>query len=424
MGRVGEVLFEKAIVKEARDAYRRDAFAGLLAGLCSGAIFPFIGFIARDRLHSSVTLIGLMTAAPCIGSLLTLLYANTMDGKGKMPYYVWPTLVGNGLFIFTLFATTPIAFAIVVSVAQLFLNIVGPAYAAVLREIYPDDQRGTIMGYVRVGTAVAVFAATQLVGHLLPMFGYNRVFPVAGLIGVGSVLVFRTIRTAPVHPADLHKRQMLKKQFLSDALAILKEDKDYAWFLMSIFVFGLGGLMTTPVFLVFQVDELHISATQVAILANVTTLFCILSYPRWGRYVDVRSPVKATLIGIILASLVPLNYIMATNPWALLPSAIFAGASNAGIELGFFNSILRMARRGEESKYQALHSFAMGIRGTVAPFCGAGIVALFKAHHANPRCAFVPCIGLMLTGAVLLAFGSRRRHGGILTFGFYSKKRP
>lgn len=406
------MFFERAVPEQARDAYRRDSWTGLLGGIYTGAIFPFIGFIARDRLHASVTLIGLMTAAPFIGNMFALLYAKAMEGRPKMPYVVWSRVVARALFLFVLFAGTPLSFALIVSAVQIIATVATPAYAAILKEIYPDQQRGRIMAYIRVGLAFTALIATQLVGVLLRqhVLDFRHVFPVAGLFGVASALAFGTIKTAPVDPADADERRASTHRFLRNTLAIFKEDRNYTWFTVSVFTFGFGNLMAAPLYPVFQVDRLHITAAQVAILANTSTIIWMFSYFYWGKYVDVKSPLKAVVVNVLLVSLVPFIYFWATSVWMLLPAAVLMGVTMGGVELSYFNSILYFAKEGRESHYQALHSFLLGIRGTIAPFCGAAMVSIFAAGRIDVKYVFLVSMGLMLLGAGLQLVGVKHRY--------------
>lgn len=406
------MFFEKVVPEGARDAYRRDAWSGLLGGIYTGAIFPFIGFIARDRLHASVVLIGLMTAAPFIGNMFALFYANAMEGRQKMPYVVWSQVIARALFVFTIFATTPLVFALIVAAVQIVATVASPAYAAILKEIYPDQQRGRIMAYIRVGMAFTTLVSTQLVGQMLKrhVLDFRYVFPIAGLFGVASALAFGTIRTAPVDPGESNNYRADTPTFLRNTLAIFKEDRNYTWFALSVFTFGFGNLIAAPLYPVFQVDSLHITATQVAVLSNTATLIWMFSYLYWGKYVDVQSPLKAVVVNVLLVSLVPLIYFLATNVWMLLPAAMISGITMGGVELSYFNSILYFAKEGRESHYQALHSFLLGIRGTIAPFCGAALVSVFKAGQIDMRYVFLVSMGLMLLGAGLQSLGVKRRY--------------
>lgn len=404
------MFFERAIPDRARDAYRRDAISGFLGGLYNGAIFPFIGFIARDRLGASVGLIGLMTAAPFIGNMFALFYANAMEGRRKMPYMVWSLGIARALFILMLFATTPVSFALIVTVIQLLATVATPAYAAILKEIYPDQQRGQIMAYIRIGMAFTTLVATQIVGQLLRrgIADFTVIFPIAGLFGVASTIAFSTIKTADVDCRAPENHRAPTSKFLLNTLAIFKEDRNYTWFALSVFTFGFGNLLVAPLFPVFQVDVLKITAAQVAMLSNIATIIWMFSYFYWGKYVDMKSPLRAVVVNVVLVSLVPLIYFFATSVWMLIPAAILTGVTMGGVELGYFNSILYFAKEGRATHYQALHSFFLGIRGTIAPFVGAGIVSWFKAGGIDIRWVFLISMALMLVGAGIQVFGVKR----------------
>ena len=419
------MFLEKAVPESARNAYRRDAWAGLLAGIYGGTIGPFLLFIARSQLHASESLIGLMAAGPFIGSMLALVYANSMEGRRKMPYVVWPLIIGRTLFVLTLFAVTPLPFALVVTAAQILGALIGPGYAVVMKEIYPDDQRGTIMSYIRIGIAAATFVTTLLVGPLLkgghiPLLNiqvdpvsYKLIFPLGGLIGVASAIAFGSIKTAPVDPVHPDNQRVPIFHFLRDTLGILREDKGYLWFSLSIAIGGFGNLMVVPIYPLYQVDTLHITAVQVSILASITTIFWMFFYPYWGRYVDARCPIKASVINTLLVILVPLNYFMATNVWMLIPSAIILGISAGGTELAYFNSIMFFSKDGMEARYQALHSFLLGLRGTIAPFCGAALAAYFRTNGLGVRYIFLIAMVLLMVGCGLQAYSLRFSRGRV-----------
>jgi DHA1 family inner membrane transport protein len=405
------LFLEKAIPVKARDAYRRDAWGGMLAGLFNGAINPFLGFIARDTLNANGFIIGLMFAAPAIGSIFALLYANYMEGKQKMPYVVWPGVIGRGLFVFSLFAFTPTIFAIIVFLSLSLTSIIGPGYAAVLKEIYPDSHRGQIMGYIRVGMSFMNFTATLIVGYLLdggklpfiditiPKVSFQILFPIAAILGMCSSLAFGSIKTAPVPAAKESAKKTSVFTFIKNTLHILVEDKTFAWFCIAIFVSGFGNLVVIPLYPIFQVDYLHISAAQIAMIVNATTIIWMLSYLYWGKHVDAKCPITATMISVFIGALLPLTYVFATKVWMLYPSALFSGITNAGTELAYFNSILMLSKRGRESQYQALHSFLFGIRGTIAPFAG---VALYKTGMGIRYIFFLSFLMMVIGGLIQL----------------------
>ncbi|MHB0913765.1 MAG: MFS transporter, partial [Armatimonadota bacterium] len=247
------MFLEKEIPESARDAYRRDVWAGLLGGAYAGMIVPFLGFIARSRLHADPILIGLITAAPFMGGLLTILYSNVAEGRRKMPFVVCPLALGRAFFILILFVKTPMMFALVATVAQMLVSMIGPPYVAVMREVYPAKQRGTIMAYVRIGMAFVTFIFTLIAGRLMStgVLSYHYVMPLGALAGVAGALVFGTICTGPAPAAHNSNRW----KYIRETFSILR-DGDNKWFAVCVSAAGLSSLILAPMYPIFQVDKL------------------------------------------------------------------------------------------------------------------------------------------------------------------------
>lgn len=398
------MFLEKNVPESARDAYRRDALAGLLSGASSGIIGPFLGFIARSKLHASPELIGLISAAPFMGSLLTIVYANIAEGRKKMPFVAWPMAIGRIILLLVLWTTTPISFALVATLSQLTLTISGPQYAAVMCEIYPAAQRATIMAYIRIGATFMMFAFTAIAGKLLSSgaMSYNYVLPIGGLIGIASAVAFSTIKLSPTD-ADALDRKLPIGEFLVKTIGILKHDISNRRLAAAASFTGLGALMTMPLYPIFQVDKLGITATQLAILTNISTLAWMVSYPWWGRRVDSTSPHKVWLLTVLMSTAGPLNYFFATEWWHVIPGTLISGLTIGGAELSFFNTVLHAVRDGETTRYQALHAFVGGIRGVAGPFLGAGMITLFMGLHLPIKFIFLVGVALMVAGTAVMA---------------------
>jgi hypothetical protein len=121
------VLPGRRVPGEARRAYRLDRLSSLLAGLYMGSIFPFAGVIAREQLHAGEFVLSLMISAPFIGNLFALFWAQAMEGRRKLPFVQWSTFAARVTFLFAVFATTPLRFALMFSVCQIFGSISMPA---------------------------------------------------------------------------------------------------------------------------------------------------------------------------------------------------------------------------------------------------------------------------------------------------------
>ena len=394
----------RLVPSTSRRAYRFDRLSSLLAGLYMGSIFPFAGVIAREQLHASPAILGLMTAAPFIGNLLALFWAQAMEGRPKLPFVKWSHFAARLTFLLAPFAVTPLRFALIIAGAQILGSLASPAYAAVIKEVYPDDQRGRIMSYTRATLFTASVLTTFAIGPLLKVVSYQYVFPVMCLFGLAAALIFGRIPVPSEAEAagERGPRRTLTEaigetvHFLLSTLRIFHTDHGYRWFALSVFTYGFGNLMLAPAIPLIQVDRLHISTTHIALLANLAQVTAAVSYFFWGRYVDRHSPIKAVILNILLNALIPIFYLLAWDKWMLVPAFILSGVTQAGIDLWYFNSILSFAREENASRYQALHSFLLGIRGILAPLLGAYLIGALPKIGDQPDLSWLFGIALTL----------------------------
>lgn len=401
------MLFERSVPIKARHAYRLDAWSGILAGIYSGAITPFFLLIARKSLNADPFLIGLMTASLFLGNLLSLLWANAMEGKPKMPFVAVSWYLARGAFLLMIVAYTPLRFAIIVSIAQFLATVASPAYAAIMKDVYPDAHRGRIMGYSRVLAALFTIVTALVVGLMLKYISFRWIFPVGAVLGVASAFVFNRIPTSKPSDQELaNKRSTV--EFLVSTFSILLKNRGFTWFAASVFVYGFGTILLSPLYPIFQNDKIRISYWQLAMLVNIQSVVWMVSYLYWGRYVDIRSPLKATVINVALAILVPFGYFVSQNWWMLIPAHIISGLTNAGIEMAYFNTVLRFSEEGRTAHYQALFSCILGIRGIAAPFVGASLIAVFTTRFWDIRYIFLIGIAVLVAGTVMQIMGMRR----------------
>lgn len=429
--RVGaKQVIRRQVPGEARYAFRIDLIASLLAGLYTGAVFPFVAVIARDDLKASPSLLALLTAAPFLGNLLALFWARAMEGKKKLPFVKWSHLAARLMIVLAFFAHGAWQFALVVSLAQIIGTVATPAYAAVIKAVYPDDQRGRLLSYTKAGILVAQIASTLIAGwamgylaqHGLKEDSYRYVFPAGAIFGIAAALIFARIypdEEEPVVPEGAENTSPLAKVketavYIWETLGILKEDKAYRWFALSVFTYGFGNLLTVPIIPLIQVDELHITKAELAVMFNLMQVVAILSYFYWGRYVDRRSPQRAVVLNVLLNCFIPLVYILTAavpwkSAWVLLPAYIVSGVVLAGIDMSYFNAILTFSGPDNVARYQALQSFLLGVRGSIAPFIGGFMVDWLKHHNLNLRWAFLIGLIFMLAGAWMQTVATKRQ---------------
>jgi MFS transporter, DHA1 family, staphyloferrin B biosynthesis exporter len=397
------VLFRRRTPSPITEAYKWDLRTALLAGLYTGSIQPFIGRIARGDLDCTPFQLSLMMAAPFVGNLFSPLWARQMEGKSKMPFAAGSWAVARGLLFFLAFTTSAWPFVLLVALSSLVMTVATPAYASIMKDIYPDALRGRLMGYIRVFLQGMAFFTALVVGRLLDLFHYQYIFPIGAVAGIAAAWTFSRV---PIPRRPEAQENGGPPPSIRSTLSILKEDKNYRWFALSVFVYGFGNLLVQPLYTLFQVDVLHITNSQVANMANLQSITAIMGYFFWGRFLDRRGSLTTVLISTLLVSMINVVYMLAFNVETLYLAAIIAGISFSGIELSYLNATITFADRSRIAQYQSIHSALLGVRGTVAPLLGPVVM-----HAVGLRGAFAVSFGIILLGAAMQYFNVRVREG-------------
>jgi len=369
----------------------------------SGLTGPFVAVIARKTLHASALEISILSMAPVAGYLFSLVWANMMEGRRKMPFALWSWVVARALLVLCIFATRSWSLIAIFSAVYLISSIAQPAYSALMKEIYPDSDRARIMSYARVCTVGAFVAVTAIASPLVKGDGYRYVFPFAAVFGVISAFAFARI---PTVKADGRSEVPLHR-FVGSGLMILRDDQGFAWFCAGIFVFGFANFLATPIYTIYQV-QIGVDTTWAGIYSIVAALTMTVAFFYWGPYTDRKRPEGLVAIQALCFAAIPIIYCFATRPWMLLPATLVSGIINAGLELSYFTGVLHFAPEDRITSYQAVFLSLMGFRGIVAPFIGA---ALQQSGVLTTRSIFA-LSAAMIAFSVVVQLVGMRRYGG------------
>jgi DHA1 family inner membrane transport protein len=438
------MFFTRFIPKPIQYAYRWDARSAWLSGLYVGMTAPFFGVVARDDLGATDLEIFILTSAPFLGHLLSMLIAWHMQERAKKPYVVWLGILARALVLLLALAHSSRAFIGILIAAQIAGCFTAPAYASIMKDAYPDAYRGRLMGLVRVGMTVMtmlasitmgrlmdhglpwiwVMAAAGIAGltvaHELPKPGwriavvagclalgalaapllaapgvvsYRQVFILGALLGILALWMFNHLPegAVEVNPA--------KRFNLLEGLGTLFTDWRFGLYSLAFFIFGFGNLLQVPLIPMFQVDELHITKEWVGILAMITSGVSALFYFIWGRVMDRFSPFLAVSLSFAVWGFSPFVYAGAHTIPTLIIASVLVGIAAPGIDLTWLNAVMHFADRQDIPRYTALHTFLVGIRGLLAPFVG---MAIFHGLHGNFRASFLVSAVVIWAGSLLM----------------------
>ena len=347
----------------------------LAYGVFYATIIPFTQVVLR-RQGATVEMLAIYTALLFLGSVFTSFSIVLMRRRRTVNIIIYCWLLGRSLFLLTAFTSGAVplmAFGIIFWVTEEF---VVPAYTRVIQRIYPESGRGKVMSSVRMGRVSVILLVTPLAGWALDRVGYQVLFPIAALFGILATYLFTRIQ---IDEGELPPRQT---RAFAELWQIVRTDRNFATYLFSYTLFGLGGMMAWPLYPLVQVDRLQLSYSQIGLLGLVESLTWCLSYLLWGRTIDRRGGLFVVRAICAISIVVPFSYMSAQNLWMLLPSAIAGGLVMAGFELGRISAGIQLADPERVTEYAALQSTVLGLRGLVAPLITIGLLRLGVPHNA------------------------------------------
>jgi MFS family permease len=373
-----------------RSNFRIDAFSGVMAGVYLGVIVAFLPVVIR-RMGGSAEDVALVVAGPFIGHFFSPFFGYLLARYRPVAITAVTATLARSIFLVgVLVAATPFALALV-SVAMWVIAIANLAsYATLMQGIYPDSERASAMGKVRIGVSIASIASATLAGLFIDIMPATIVFAAAAALSIPGAIAFGRIRhDPPPIPPVRHRPSRIARDVWND--------RRYRRLLISFTIFGFGNLMNAALFPILLVDHFNAPNSFVGYMAALQAGSAVIAYLVWGRFIDRGSSLRMTVINTALVLFIPLGFVLAPNVLFLLPVAVIAGITNAGGDITFFTNIVQLAPRERVGDYAVAQSSVMGLRGTIAPFAASALLTAFPAQTV-----VVFAMGLMVIGLVVM----------------------
>ncbi len=369
--------------RKVRHNFKCDLAAAIFFGLFYGGLNAFILIQAR-RIGATTFEVGLLAALPSVWLMLSPIWAKMFDKENPFKMVFLADGTSRAMILLLLISATAHWYLAFFALHYFFGSISATVYGNAMRKAYPAEIRGTLMGWVRVGSALAQVVSIIITGMLMPKWGVGFLFPFLALFGIASAVTFRGIRPAiPDQPRALGPK--------ISAWTIFKSDHHYRRFILALFLFGLATATSLPAYPLFQVDALKVSDGFISTFSAIIYCSSLIFYYLGGYLIDRYSPLKV-MMGVFLVNIgVPLMYCFVNTQWPLLFVGLLQGIVNAGLDLVTLNCVLCMAGQGEINSYMAVNVYLQGLRGTLGPLI-APLFIQFLGYNG----LFIVVLGLNL----------------------------
>ncbi|MGV6852937.1 MAG: MFS transporter [bacterium] len=393
------------------------ATLSITLGIAEGGVMGVIVHHYWSHIVSADTLalaIAIISGAPAFANTTSLVWSKYSHGKHKI-HSISLLMIATSICIFllTFVPATKTGLFVFLALgisARLLWSGVITLRANIWRANFPRDVRATLAGKLAALSAVLVSITGAFSGWLLQNHAdqFHFIFPVAAGMGIIGALTYRRLRMRG-HQALLnsektranHNKKTSTKP--DSALLILKQDPMYRDYLIVMFVFGSGNLMTlAPLILVL--NELNIDRFQQMLITSSLPLAILpFSIGLWARFLDqshvIRFRLKHSWSFVIALALYAIASISNFLPLFWLGSLVL-GVAYAGGMLGWNLGHHDFAPPEKATQYMGLHVTLTGVRGLIMPLIGVMIFQWFtKNTHINPGWAMLLPFTLSLSGA-------------------------
>ena len=375
-------------------------------GLASAAS-PFLPvFLAR--LGATNLQVGLLTAMPGFtGFFLAILVGRFLQSRTK----IVPWFSGSRLLVLSAYAATGLA-PFIVPEEYLIFTILGIWAAATIPQtavavafsVVMNAAAGPTMRYELMSrrwsilgftNAIAVAIAGQVLNKLGFPFNYQMVFISLSLGGLVSYYYSSRIEL----PDTLAHESQVGKSFTQrrrDFFALILNEKEFIRISIKRFVFMTGMLLATPILPLYYVREVEANDAWIGLINTAQMVVLVLGYFLWtrehrmhgSRFVLIWTTFGLTLYPVLVASTQQVEL--------MVLFAALAGIFQAGIDLVFFDELMKTIPVEYSATFVSLAQSIQYISASIAPIIGTVLATYIGLGGALMVSAAIRFIGALL----------------------------
>lgn len=291
------------------------------------------------------------------------------------------------------------AYSIIIglSLLEFFWSMSNLGWSALISDLTTSEERGNLMSVVSsvggVGRILGISVSALLYDYGGEGGGFTSgllFFFAAGIMLASAALIWYSARTPKKIRKDGQSAQPLYKPKV--ALRRGHDSRAFYWFLISIFVVGLGAYSILQI-LVFYVElDSPIGATSfdISMIRNSASLATIVASLSAGLIADRIGKRTTLALGFALTAVTPILYIFAQNVVQMIVINSLSGISSALITVvGYLvaSDIIPPEYRGRLfGQYNAVSYMSFGLAGT---FLGGPIADFLIGTGSTQASAFV-----------------------------------
>lgn len=394
-------------------------------GVLNGTILSFLSIYAT-RLGASERQIGFISAAPALITMLVALPAGAWLMSRRIGLTVfWTSIAFRSFYLVIallplLFKDMPAAQVWMIIGITLVMSVPGTAlqvgFNALFGAAVPTEWRGTVAGIRNATFAVATTATTLIVGQILNRVAFPNNYQIVFFMGVAGGFM-SSLHLFFVKPLDDESelatkapgtivgtrfsveqrfRQWLQATFRMDILR-----SPFRRVLLLMGFFHLSWYMPSPLFPVFQVNEIGLTDRNISLGSALFYTAVFIGSTQLSRFTARKGNRWVTGTGMVLLSLYPFLLPFCSNLGMFLLTSFLGGMAFSLVNGALYNYLLDEVPPTDRPSHLAWFNLVANFAILMASLIGPTVGEWIGLAPALLIFGFFRMMG----GAVILRFG-------------------
>lgn len=309
---------------------------------------------------------------------------------GLVPFFVPQKYVVTSILIIWAFATIP-------------QTVVAIAFSVVMNAVAGPQGRYALMSRrwstLGLTSAITVALVGQILDRVIFPLNYQLVF--LGL-SVGGLISYYFSSHINLPDSEIPSQLIggLSKKGIQTYARLIRNEPAFVSFALKRFVVLSGIALAAPLFPLYFVKVVHASNSWIGFISTSQTVVMLFGYFLWTRLSRRNGSRFVLLCTTLGVSLYPALTAMTTSEQAIALFAGIAGIFQAGLDLVFFDELMRTVPIEYSATFVSLAQSMQHLSTIASPLIG-----IYLAGQIGLGGALLVGAGLRFTGFVLFAFG-------------------
>ncbi|NLN84279.1 MAG: MFS transporter [Firmicutes bacterium] len=368
---------------------------GMAYSIMTGLTGAFMGVFALS-LGASDQMLGFLAAWPALVGLIAQIPSAIITERTEKklkPLLAWGFAHRINFLFFAMIPFIPLSsitkawlFILLVTWMNFPAVVVNTMWTQMMGEIFPIRHRARvfgdrnfILGWVSLGSMI-------LAGPLLDFLPYPINYSILfGLSFLGLMVSLYYLSKVEEIEVEVQIKDD-KKQKPLDGMKEVFKDKKFLHFTAGSFLYYIGFNISAPMWTLLHVRILHLSNTQIALVAILNAATATIFFRFWGRVSEKLGNEQVYFIGLLIFLLQPWLhvYVNKNRLWLLYALAVANGVASSAFQLSQFNTLLSVAPNPQvRPSYMAFYNMLMQSTGFIFPMLGIAVYG-FVGQQINP----------------------------------------